>query len=104
MRCGRLPRRFVDDVLVKETTDRAESADAPSSAQRQYWVTDIFKPDDDKALCELDRRFSDGNMRIMWSISALIPGNEYFLDCEAIKPWPTFTSRMQTTYRMSYVR
>ena len=33
MRCGRLPRRFVDDVLVKETIDRAESADAPSSAE-----------------------------------------------------------------------
>ena len=81
-RCGRLPRRFEGDVLVTETIGRA---DAPSSAEALL-ANDIFKPVIDKALCELDRRFSDGNMRIMRSISALIPGNEHFLDDETIKP------------------
>jgi hypothetical protein len=49
-------------------------------------ANDIFKPVIDKALCELDRRFSDGNMRIMRSISALILRSEHFLDYEIIKP------------------
>jgi len=81
-RCGCLPRRFDGDVLVTKTIGRA---DAPSSAEALL-AHDICKPVIDKALCELDRRFSDGNMRIMRSISALIPGSEHFLDYEIIKP------------------
>ena len=72
---SRLPRRFEGDVLI---TDTIGAVDAPSSVEALL-ANDIFKPVIDKALCELDRRFSDGNMRIMRSISALISGNEHLL-------------------------
>ena len=82
-RCGRLLRRFEGDVLVTVTIGRA--ADAPSSVEALL-ANDIFKPVIEKDLCELDCRFSDDNMKIMQSISALIPGNEHILDNETIKP------------------
>jgi hypothetical protein len=71
--------------VAKVVIETIGKANTPSSAEALL-AYDIFTHVIDKALCEIGHRFSDGGMRIMCIISALIAGSEHFLDYEINEP------------------
>ena len=78
-RASRVPERFENEIIDSTIGMRAPPTDS--------FRTAIFYPLIDRALSELNRRFSAENKEIMKGISALTPKSSLFLQWEVLQPF-----------------
>ena len=78
----RVPRRLEGDMVVTEGIGRNET----SHDVDVFLRNDIYYPVIDKAITELDARFSGDNMKILRALQALTAGSASFLNGEILAP------------------
>ncbi len=81
-RRSRFPRALQIDMVVTESIGRNETSDDVDLFLRN----EIFYPVIDKAIIELNDRFSEENMQILRAFQALTPGSESFLNGDVLAP------------------
>jgi hAT family C-terminal dimerisation region len=81
-RRSRFSRRFEVDMVVTESVGRNETSDDVDVFLR----SEIYYPVIDKAITELNDRFSEENMKILRALRALMPGTESFLNGDVLAP------------------
>jgi len=79
-------------MIVTESIGRTETCDDLDDFLR----IDIYKPVIDKALSELNRRFSSDNLAVLQAVGALVRSSDNFLNSDVLAPiWPSITKSMK---------
>lgn len=83
-----MPEKLKEFVLTENATGKEKESDHENQPEIKHNVrTGIYFPVIDRALTELNKRFSSANLSVLSGISALSPTSEHFLDFETLAPF-----------------